>query len=148
MGKEAVILKEGQGETLAVMGAEVRFLCGPDRTDKAWSLIEVVLPENVGPPLHQHPWDEAYYVTDGQVRFTVGEKVTEVGAGDFIYAPGGTPHAFAGVSKEPARVLVFDAPAAAERFFRDVAREVKELPKDLAKVPEIGGRHRISFMRQ
>lgn len=148
MSKQAVILKHGEGETLSVMGAAVRFLCDPARTDQAWSLMETVLPENSGPPLHEHPWDEAYYVVDGAVRFTVGDKSMTVTAGDFIYAPGGTLHAFQGASKQPARVLVFDAPAAAERFFRDVAREVREMPRDMAKVPEIGARHSLRFVRQ
>jgi len=149
MAKAAVMLKQGEGEKLEVMGAQVRFLCQPDKTDRGWSLMETVLPFNAGPPLHEHPWDEAYYVVDGDVRFTLGDKTTVFGAGDFIYAPAGTLHAFQGASAQrPARVLVFDAPAAAEGFFRDAAREVKEMPRDLAKVPAIGERHRIRFVRQ
>jgi hypothetical protein len=68
-----------------------------------------------------------------------------VRAGDFIYAPAGTLHGFQGASSEPARVIIFDAPAHAESFFRDLEREVKELPRDLAKVPAIGARHQIRF---
>ena len=33
------------------------------------------------------------------------------------------------------------------RDTRDVDREVKEMPRDLAKVPEIGKRHQIRFVR-
>jgi hypothetical protein len=40
---------------------------------------------------------------------------------------------------------VFDAPATAEQFFRDVDREVKSYPADLRKVPEIGLRHQMRF---
>jgi uncharacterized RmlC-like cupin family protein len=69
-----------------------------------------------------------------------------VGSGDFLYVPGGTVHGFRGASETPARMLIFDAPAHAEGFFRDVEREVTEMPRDLAKVPVIGQRHGIEFL--
>ncbi len=65
---------------------------------------------------------------------------------DFAYAPGGTLHAFRGVSDTPAHMLIFDAPAHAAAFFKDVDREVTDLPRDLAKVAEIGARHQIRFV--
>lgn len=133
---------------LSVLGAEVRFLCSPDATNGRFSLMEVLLPKEQGPPPHEHPWDEAYYIVEGDVRFTLGEETHLFRAGDFIYAPGGTVHSFRGASERPARVLVFDAPAAAERFFREVAREVTAFPQDLAKLPRIGERHQLRFVRQ
>lgn len=146
MSRQATVVRHGQGEGLNVMGAGVRFLCTADRTDKAWSLMEVDLPQGAGPPPHHHPWDEAYYVVEGRVRFCIAGRDQVIGVGDFIYAPGGTVHGFQGASTEPARVLIFDAPAHAESFFREVDREVKG-PADMEKVPEIGSRHQIEFLR-
>lgn len=146
MDKLRVIVPQGEGERLQALGADVRFLCLPRQTGKAWSLMEVTLPLDAGPPPHEHPWDECYYIVDGEVRFTMGERADVFGAGDFLYAPAGTVHGFQGASAKPARVLVFDASAAAEGFFRDVDREVRELPRDLAKVPEIAERHRMRFL--
>ena len=67
--------------------------------------------------------------------------------GDFIYVPASTPHAFQGLSEKPSRLLFMDVPAHAESFFRDMDREVKEYPRDAAKIPEIGARHKIRFIR-
>ena len=145
MAKQTVVTKQGEAETLTVMGAAVRFLCGADKTDHAWSLMEVELPERAGPPPHHHPWDEAYYIVEGEVRFQLDGREQSFKAGDFIYAPGGTVHGFQGASARPARVIIFDAPAHAESFFREVDREVKEMPRDLSKVPAIGERHQINF---
>lgn len=145
MGRQLVIVRQGEGESLSVMGAGVKFLCPADRTDRSWSLMEVALPREAGPPPHVHAWDEAYYVVDGQVRFTLEGRDQVVGAGDFIYAPGGTVHGFQGCSEQPARVLIFDAPAHAESFFREVDREVRG-PADMPKVPQIGSRHGIQFL--
>lgn len=146
MAKQMVVVKHGQAEALQVMGAGVRFLCAADQTDRAWSLMEVELPERAGPPPHEHPWDEAYYVVEGEVRFSLAGREQLVKAGDFVYAPGGTLHGFQGASQRPARMIIFDAPAHAESFFREVDREVRQ-PQDMVKVPAIGERHRIRFVR-
>lgn len=145
MGKQVVVQTRGAGERMRVLGTQLRFLCAADETDSAWSLMEVEMPKDAGPPLHEHPWDEAYYVLDGDVRFKIGADERLVSAGDFIYAPGGTLHGFQGASDRPARMLIFDAPAHAEGFFREVEREVKSLPADLPKVPDIGARHGMRF---
>ena len=147
MSKQLVVMKQGQGESLEVLGTRVRFLCTPDKTDHGWSLMEVAIPAHGGPPPHDHPWDEAYYVTHGQVRFSLADREQIVNAGEFLYAPAGTLHGFSGASADPARMLIFDIPAHAEAFFRDVDREVKG-PSDMAKIPEIGERNQIHFRAQ
>jgi quercetin dioxygenase-like cupin family protein len=144
MSSQVVVMKEGQGETLNVLGAQVKFLCTGNQTDHAWSLMEVVLPKHSGPPLHNHAWGEAYFVTRGQVRFQLANQEQIIKAGEFLFAPGGTLHGFQGESDDPARMLIIDAPAHAEEFFRDVDREVKG-PDDQAKIPEIGKRNKIFF---
>ena len=146
MCKQAIMMGRDEGEKLSVLGTELRFLCLPDQTGQAWSLMEAVLPLDAGPPPHEHPWDEAYYVVEGEVDFVLGDSARRVRAGDFLYAPGGTVHAFKGASAHPARVLVFDAPAAAEGFFREVHREVRQMPRDAALIPGIGERHGMRFV--
>ena len=111
MNKEAITVKNGEGDVLSVLGTKVRFLLEAARTDHSFSLMEGELPKDQGPPPHDHPWDEAYYIIDGDVWFMVDDKEQVYSAGDFIYAPGGTLHSFRGAGEKPARVLVFDAPA-------------------------------------
>jgi quercetin dioxygenase-like cupin family protein len=145
--KQPIVVTAGRAETLNVMGGQVSLLCRGEATDRAWCLMEAVLPKDQGPPPHEHPWDECYYVVEGRVRFSLDGCEHLLGAGDFAYAPAGTPHGFSGDSEHAAHMLIFDAPAHAEGFFREVEREVKEMPRDLAKVPEIGERHQIHFLR-
>lgn len=141
-----VFLPSDQGETLNVLGATIRFLCRKEDTDGVWSIMENVVPREAGPPAHRHPWGEGYYVIDGAIEFTVeGERYT-LGAGDFLYAPANTTHAFRGVSDQPARMLVLDAPAHAEGFFQEVSAQVRSVPADLPKLPAIGDRHGLEFM--
>ena len=84
-------------------------------------------------------------MVSGEVRFHLDGREQLFKTGDFIYAPGGTVHGFQGASSQPARLIIFDAPAHAESFFRDAQREIREMPRDLAKVPALGERHQINF---
>lgn len=143
--KRAFVTNRAAGESLHVLGADVTFLCPSDRTAGAWSLMEVVLPLHAGPPPHHHPWDEAYYVIDGEALFSIDGQERQVRSGEFVYAPGGTVHGFQGASETPVRLLIFDAPAHAESFFREVDRQVRA-PEDRRKVPGIGLQHQIHFL--
>ena len=66
--------------------------------------------------------------------------------GDFVYAPDGVAHGLLGASRTPARLVGFDAPAHAGAFFKRVDREVKELPRDLPRVRDIGEDTGINFL--
>lgn len=141
-----VFLPGDQGEQLHVLGATIRFLCRKEDTDGAWSIMENVVPRDAGPPAHRHPWGEGYYVIAGGIEFTVEGERYALGPGDFLYAPANTTHAFRGMSDQPARMLVLDAPAHAEGFFQEVCAEVHSVPQDLHKLPTIGARHGLEFM--
>lgn len=143
MNRQPVMINSAQVQPLSVLGTEVRFLCDADATAHAWSLMEVVLPRDSGPPLHEHDWDEGYYITEGEIEFTVGARLVRAVPGDFLYAPAGMPHAFRGVAGR-SRLLILDVPAHAGKFFKEIA-EVTELPGQLAAVVAIGARNGIRF---
>jgi quercetin dioxygenase-like cupin family protein len=147
MQKQTTIVKSQDVRPLHVLGTEVRFLCEGRDTKSAWSLMEVTLPRDSGPPPHSHLWDEAYFVTEGDVQFIVGDQSFTATAGDFVYTPGSVVHGFRGASQRPARVLILDAPAHAGAFFKRVDKEVKELPRDLHKVIDIGKNTGIHFVQ-
>jgi mannose-6-phosphate isomerase-like protein (cupin superfamily) len=141
-----ITVKAGEGTTLNVLGMTLRSLCNAKDTHGTWSLMEEEIPIGSGPPPHRHDWDEAYYVVDGALEFEIDGQPVRLDAGDFAYLPRNSVHAFKGGSAAPARVLIFAAPAHSSEFFEDVNREVRALPDDLSKVPEIGMRHGIEFM--
>lgn len=145
MDAKAKIAKNGAGETLPVLGTSVRFLLEAAATQHAFSIMHVHLPDGQGPPPHDHPWDEAYYIISGKVCFLIGETEHEFTSGDLAYVPGGMLHSFHGVGADGADVLIVDAPATAEGFFRDASREVVDIPADLNKVPSIGARYGMRF---
>jgi quercetin dioxygenase-like cupin family protein len=142
----ANIVRAGERAPLNILGMPLRFLCDSRETGGAWSLFEEEVPFGLGPPPHKHDWDEAYYVLGGEVDFEIDGQLVRSKTGDFNYLPRNTVHGFKGASSSPARVLIFAAPAHASEFFEDVNNEIRALPQDLAKMPEIGRRHGIHFI--
>jgi mannose-6-phosphate isomerase-like protein (cupin superfamily) len=57
-------------------------------------VIFVDAPPGRGPSLHTHPYAEILIVQEGLGSFTVGDERREVGAGEVLIVPAGTPHAF------------------------------------------------------
>ena len=142
----ATIVKAGERDPLNVLGMPLRFLCDSRETGGAWSLFEEEVPLGMGPPPHRHDWDEAYYIIEGEVDFHIDGQLVKSRSGDFNYFPRNTVHAFRGASATPARLLIFAAPAHASDFFEEVNSEVRNLPDDLKKIPDIGRRHGIEFL--
>jgi mannose-6-phosphate isomerase-like protein (cupin superfamily) len=59
-----------------------------------------------GPPLHVHPYDETFIVTEGRGRFFVGDEVVEAEAGEVVLGPKGVPHRFENAG--PGRLQTID----------------------------------------
>jgi quercetin dioxygenase-like cupin family protein len=142
----AVIVRSGEREALGVLGMPLTMLCESKETGGAWSLFEEEVPLGMGPPPHRHDWDEAYYILEGNVDFEIDGKLVSSAVGDFNYLPRNTVHGFKGASESPARVLIFAAPAHGSEFFEELKDEVRSIPHDLTKIPEIGRRHGIEFI--
>jgi Cupin domain len=142
----ATTVRANERDPLNVLGMPLRFLCDARETDGAWSLFEEHIPLGMGPPPHRHDWDEAYYVLKGEVNFEIDGHAVTIRAGDFARLPANTVHGFKGASADGARVLIFAAPGHASKFFEEVNSEVRSLPDDLSKIPEIGLRHGIEFV--
>jgi quercetin dioxygenase-like cupin family protein len=138
--KKPLVVKRGEGETIRALGGEITFLC---REPGAWSLTRVSVPRGVGAPPHDHDFNESYYVLSGALRLTAAGSEVELGAGEFIHIPGKTVHGFQGNSDAPTQILILQSPGDADEFFRACAREITNIPADLARMPELGARHGI-----
>src|ERR671936_3141213 len=60
-----------------------------------------------GPPLHVHPaFDEAFYVLESELTFQLRDRRLTATAGTLVFAPGETPHTYANLSGDEARLLL------------------------------------------
>jgi mannose-6-phosphate isomerase-like protein (cupin superfamily) len=108
---------------------------------------EFFLLEGSGPapwvrPLHTHPWDEAFFVLEGEVEFKLGGGMTLLTSGGFVNVPGNTAHDFR-LASEKVRLLVFTTEGAASKFFADLAQGISAMPPDRAVMGAIMARHGV-----
>lgn len=101
---------------------QMTFLMSVAETSGKFDIVEAELTYLGGPPLHVHPYqDEIHYILKGQLRYQIGEETFELGRGDSVYIPQGTPHAWVNLQQEPAQILGLLTPGGAEGFFHTLA---------------------------
>src|SRR5262245_52703126 len=123
----AVIRNAGEGRTVAVVGDVYRFLATGEDTGGNYALFEAIVPPGGGPPPHVNSREEeGFYILEGEITFTIGDKRLVASAGIFANMPVGTPHSFKNESSKPARMLISVAPAGLEKMFFEVGVPLPE----------------------
>ena len=101
-------------------------------------------PEGSGPPPHNHPWDEAFYVMRGEVAFGIGNGESLSVAGTLVHVPGGTNHWFR-YGRGGGEILSMTSGEGESAFFTDVDRNMSPENPDLGKFIAIAESHRLRF---
>jgi quercetin dioxygenase-like cupin family protein len=122
-GPRSTVVAPGGGTTIeGPVGGPLTFKVRGAETGGALTALENVIPPGEGPPMHVHAAeDEAWYVIEGDLRFSVDGELASAGAGSFVFVPRGSPHCFQNVGRTPARLLVLFTPSGMERFFEKFA---------------------------
>jgi len=120
--------------TFDLLGERITVLAGAEQTGSYEVFLQDGDPGS-GPPPHHHPWDEAFFVTGGEITISV-EGVDEVTAtaGCFVHVPGGTVHAFRFGAEGGSMVSVTSEGGAAD-FFAELA----QIPLGGADLPTLMG---------
>jgi mannose-6-phosphate isomerase-like protein (cupin superfamily) len=117
----SILKQPNEGRTVGVVGDVYRFLATGADTDGKYALWEAIVPPGGGPPPHVHSREEeGFYILEGEITFTIGDKRLVATAGVFANMPVGTPHSFKNESGKPARMLISVAPAGLEEMFFEV----------------------------
>ncbi len=114
-----------------------KVLLRGEESGSAVSIVESTMPAGApGPPLHSHPFDEAFYVLDGELTFQLRNRITIAKPGELVFAPRGLPHTLTNPGDTPARYLLIITPAGFEReFARRAAQEAGSEPPKWALQP-------------
>lgn len=145
-----IVRTAAEGRTIAVVGDLYRFLATGDETDGKYAMFEAIVPPGGGPPPHTHSREEeSFYVLEGEITFTVGERQIVAAAGTFANMPIGSLHCFKNATDKTARMIISVAPAGLEKMFFEVGVPAKlgetpppptraEIEKLLAVAPNYG----------
>ena len=68
-----VVSPQDRTRSLSVVGEHITVLASAAQTG-SYEIFFQAGPEGSGPPPHNHPWDEAFYVLHGEVAFGVGDR--------------------------------------------------------------------------
>ncbi|MGH7541402.1 MAG: cupin domain-containing protein [Gemmatimonadota bacterium] len=85
-------------------GTQRQVLIGPDEAPN-FALRRFVMQPGGGMPKHTNTVEHEQYVLRGRARVGVGDVVHEVGPGDVLYIPPGTPHWYEAGAGEPFEFL-------------------------------------------
>ena len=104
---------------------DIRYLLdgqADGQADGRMGMFEMtVQPQSNVPPPHSHPEsDEMVYVLEGTLRYSVNGDARDLHAGDSMFSPRGSDHAFSNPHDKPVRVLTVLSPDIGAQYFRDV----------------------------
>lgn len=115
------------GERLSWMGEPTLLKLTGAQTGGLYAVAEIVSTPEGFVPLHvHHREDEAFFVLDGEVTFTIGAETVEAGPGSFAFGPRDVPHRYT-VATPSARMLMLFSPAGFEGFIRETSESLGPL---------------------
>ena len=131
------------------MGADsFRILGGNAETGDGFAVIEYTgIPELPGPPLHvHHTFDEAWYLLEGTVEFTLPGGNRIASAGSYVVIPRGVVHTFQVRGDRPARWLGIFSPGRYVQLLVDLGAVLpSDGPPDMQRVAEVFAAHDTSL---
>ena len=106
--ERAVVVGPGEGHRVG----KVEFLARSADTPRFNLAVITIQPRRDGPGAHTHvDEDDAFYMLEGELVFTVAGEEVAAGPGTFLLVPPGVPHDFSNRTDAVARFVNVHAPA-------------------------------------
>jgi quercetin dioxygenase-like cupin family protein len=137
------MLQSAPGQAINIGQMTIRYLRDGSASQEMGTFELTVPPGSNVPPPHSHSAnDEFIYVLEGVLRYRVDEDERDLSAGQWMFTPRGSVHAFSNPHSAPARALVTNTPDIGAQYFLEVAAVVKPGgPPDKARLLEIMTRY-------
>jgi quercetin dioxygenase-like cupin family protein len=129
---------------LNVVGEKITILASGAQTG-SYEIFHQAGPEGSGPPPHNHPWDEAFYVLRGQIAFGLGEQEMVASPGTLVHLPAGTTHWFR-FGAGGGEMLSMTNREGASHLFTEIDQEIAPDAPDLAKLVGIARRNQLEVL--
>lgn len=102
-------------------GSLMTFLASGEDTQGQFALLEIAGRKGNVPPPHIHRReDEVFYVLEGELTVSVGDRTIKATAGTMVFLPRNVPHSFT-IDSEQSRMLVLLSPAGFEGWFKELS---------------------------
>lgn len=132
------VLAPGEGQATWFLGTLMTLKAGAEQTSNAFTLLEWSAAPGFAPPRHvHHAEDEAFYILEGAMTVTCGNRSWEAEPGSFVFLPRGLVHGFTVTGTTPIRGLQLTVPAGFERFINEVGEPAQALTLPPPAAPDI-----------
>jgi len=136
---ESIVFSGGRGSldrSVWYNGSLMTFLASGEETHGQFALIEAVARRgNVPPPHIHHREDEIFYVLEGEIVVSVGDRTIKGTAGTMVFLPRDVPHSFT-IESEQSRMLILLTPAGLEGWFKEFSVQAPAMTLPPAGEPE------------
>jgi len=129
---------------LRLVGEQITILASGAQTG-SYEIFLQAGPESSGPPPHNHPWDESFYVIRGEIAFGIDGSETTAVSGTLVHLPAGTTHWFR-FGKGGGEMISMTSREGASQLFTELDREIAPENPDLGKLIEVARRHGLAVM--
>ena len=139
---EPIIVNKDAERGLNIVGEKITVLASGAQTG-SYEVFHQAGPEGSGPPPHNHPWDEAFYVIQGEIAFGIDDASLVARPGTLVHLPAGKTHWFR-FGAGGGEMLSLTSREGASQMFVEFDREISPTSPDLGRLAEIGQRHGLT----
>jgi quercetin dioxygenase-like cupin family protein len=141
--KAFFVVPEVYARPLSVVGEHITVLASGSATG-SYEIFLQSGPEGSGPVPHAHPWGETFFVTNGEVDFSIADGDAVVArSGTLVHIPSGTSHWFRWRAGGGTMISITSR-LGASQFFSEIDSAVAAEQPDGAKLMDIARRHGLS----
>ncbi|BAZ05003.1 cupin domain-containing protein [Calothrix sp. NIES-3974] len=132
------VLRSQEGQIVQVLSDRVCIKLKSTHSPNSMAVVTVDVPPDGFVPPHTHTQEEeSYYMLEGSMVMQLGSEEFTIEPGDFVHVPAGTIHGYRNNSDQPIRFLAWTIGGSIDEFFIEMSTKIREIPKDLPKMPEI-----------
>ena len=140
--KAFVVAPQDYPRPLNVVGEHITVLASAAATG-GYEIFLQEGPVGTGPPPHSHPWDESFFVTRGEVDFSIDGADQTALTGTLVHLPAGTMHAFR-FRAGGATMVSMTSRLGASSMFAELDREIAPDRPDVETLLAIAMRHGLT----
>lgn len=130
-----------------VLSDRLRLLLRSADSPSQMSVMLVEVPAGGAVPPHTHAREEeGYFVLEGALALTVGDRTETLAPGDFGHVPPRTVHAYANPGPSTVRFLAFTVGGPIDRFFEAMSRRVRRMPDDAPALAEVTAEFGVTML--
>lgn len=145
MARPLIVPENKRNKPLDVGGFSITVLASEADTGD-YEVFHLVGPEGKGPGPHFHPWDESFFVIDGELHCGIDDVETVALPGTLVHVPAGSTHWFR-FGKSGATLVSITSRGNASKMFTDFAQGISWGSPDREKLIELAAKHGQTILK-